>query len=104
MHIFAVERWGSQDDHSPRGSRIYGFQAPGPGVLVVHEGLGWVRRQDGARATIQAKSVVVWNTGEWVEYGSDGGGFKVEDYWAADLSDDEHAARLAAIFGPESVR
>ena len=32
--------------------------------------------------SISARSVVMWDAGEWVEYGSDDG-LKAEEYWAA---------------------
>jgi hypothetical protein len=35
---------------------------------VPHEGTGWVLRPDGAREAIEAQSVVIWGTGDWVEY------------------------------------
>jgi hypothetical protein len=39
-----------------------------------------------------------------VEYGSHGGGgFKVERYWAEDLSEDEWKAICAEVFGPEAA-
>jgi hypothetical protein len=50
--------------------------------LVVQEGAGWVMRQDGTREALSAKSVVMWDAGEWVGYGSDDG-LKAEEYWAA---------------------
>jgi hypothetical protein len=53
----------------------------GLGVLVVKEETGWVLRQDGSREDIDAMSVVTWDTGDWVEYGSDGG-FKTDGYRA----------------------
>src|SRR5258708_15567368 len=59
-----------------------GHRAPGVGVLVVEEGTGWVMGQDGMREAIGAKSVVMWDVGDWVEYGSDDG-LKAEEYWAA---------------------
>ena len=41
--------------------------------------------------------------GERVEYGSGGGGFKVERYWGEDLSEDEWKAIFAEVFSPEAV-
>jgi hypothetical protein len=57
----------------PGKSQIAGYRAPGLGVLVVQEGVGWMARHDGSRENIGATSVVMWDTGDWVEYGSDGG-------------------------------
>jgi AraC-like ligand binding domain len=86
-----------------RERRAHGLRAPGPIVMVVREGTCWVRRDDGSRVDLDAQSVVVWEPGEWVEYGSDGGGFEVERYWAEDLSEDEWKAIFAEVFGPEAV-
>ena len=41
--------------------------------MVVQEGSGWVLRQEGTRKNLTAASVVIWEPGEWVEYGSYGG-------------------------------
>jgi len=100
MFTFKVKAWGQADYAGPGKSQIVGYRAPGRGVLVVQEGTGWVARQDGSRENIGAKSVVMWETGDWVEYGSDGG-FKTCDYWAATEPLEEWEARVAEIFGPE---
>lgn len=85
------------------GDRAYGLRAPGHIVMVVHEGSGWVLRQDGTREDLSAESVVIWNPGDWVEYGSDSGGkFKSESYWAADLSEEEWTDIFAQEFGSEA--
>ena len=79
------------------GGRAWGFRAPGRIALVVHEGTGWVPRQDGSRETVGAQSVVIFDTGDWFEFGTDGGGeFKADTYWEADLSDEEWKATFAA--------
>jgi hypothetical protein len=56
-------------------------------------------RQDGSREEIAAKSVVEWDTGDWVEYGSNGP-LKTCNYWAATEPLEEWEARAAEIFGP----
>jgi hypothetical protein len=78
---------------SPPGVRFRatGRRAVGAGVLVVQEGAGWVMGQDGTREAIRAKSVVMWDAGEWVEYGSDDG-LRAEEYWA--VAEPEEAAEI----------
>ncbi|HSR85271.1 MAG TPA: hypothetical protein VLM11_13935 [Streptosporangiaceae bacterium] len=78
--------------------RVLGRQAPGAGVLVVQEGTGWVTGQDGTREAVSAKSVVVWDAGDWVEYGSDDA-LKAEEYWAVQEPDESAETRLVAAFG-----
>ena len=98
MHAFKVMAY-EHGAHRPLGNfRVVGHRAPGPGVLVVKEGTGWVLGQDGSREDIDAMSVVTWDTGDWVEYGSDGG-FKTDGYWAAQESEEESEARLSESFG-----
>jgi hypothetical protein len=80
--------------------RALGRRAPGAGVLIVHEGTGWVAAHDGGRHSIAARSVVTWDTGDWVEYGSDDG-LTAEEYWEAAEPDGAAEARLAAFFGEE---
>ena len=77
-----------------------GFHAPGGIVLVVQQGTGWALREDGSREVLDAKSVVVYETGEWVEYGSDGSGeaFRAELYASANFSPEQAAARLAHFY------
>ena len=99
MLTFKVKAWGRSESAGPGMSQIVGYRAPGPGVLVVQEGAGWVKRQDGTRENIDAKSVVMWDTGDWVEYGSDGR-FETYDFWAATEPFEEWQARAAEIFGP----
>lgn len=41
--------------------------------MVIQEGSCWVRRDDGSRENLTAKSVVIWEPGERVEYGGEGG-------------------------------
>jgi hypothetical protein len=85
--------------------RTGGFRAPGRIVLVVQEGTGWVPRQDGSRETVEAQSVVIFDTGDWFEYGWDGDGeFKVDAYWEADLSEEEWKATFAEAFGPDFIQ
>jgi len=68
--------------------------------MVLREGAGWVRTQDGAAETLAAPSVVAWEKGDRVEYGSDGSGsFRAELYWAAGLPAEQRAAALEEAFG-----
>ena len=99
MHTFKVKAFGE----SPlfRG-QVCGYQAPGLGVLVVQDGTGWVKRQDGSREIIEAPSVVLWDAGDWVEYGSDAG-LQTRDYWAATEPEEESRARLSRVFGNEAA-
>jgi hypothetical protein len=72
--------------------------------MVVQEGSCWVRREDGSRVDLAADSVVSWEPGEWVEYGSDPGkGYKIESYWSVDFSEEEWEAIFAEVFGPDAV-
>lgn len=78
-----------------------GRRAPGRVVMVLQEGSCWVRRADASREDLTAKSVVIWEPGEWVEYGGDGNeGYKIEGYWEQDLSEEEWKAIFAEAFGP----
>ena len=79
--------------------RVGGYRAPGPGVMVVQDGSGWVMRSDGSREDIDAKSVVIWDTGDWVEYGGSGA-LRTCDYWAAIEPLEEWQSRMAEIAGP----
>jgi len=58
-----------------------------------------------ARAgSCSATTVVTWDPGEWVEYGTNAGeGWKTESYWAEDLSEEEWKAVFAEAFGPDAV-
>jgi len=59
---------------------------------------------NGTRENLIAKSVVIWESGDWVEYGfNTGEGYKAESYWQDDLSDEEWKATLADVFGPDAV-
>jgi len=40
--------------------------------MVVQNGSRWVTCPDGSREDIDAKSVVIWDTGDWVEHGGTG--------------------------------
>jgi hypothetical protein len=108
MDAFAVRSFGSHGatPHPQAGSfQIHGYRAPGSGVLVVEEDRGWVRRADGSREDVAAPTVVMWDAGDWVEYGSDGTfPFRTRDYWAATLPEEESQARLNEIFGPAADR
>jgi hypothetical protein len=106
MQTFKAKRVDGVDfSPNPWGEgRVHGLRAPGRIVMVVREGSGWVRLQDGTRENLTATSVVVWEPGEWVEYGSNAGeGCKTESYWADDLSEGEWKAIFTEAFGPDAV-
>lgn len=71
--------------------------------MLVQEGSCWVQRQDGARENLTAKAAVTWEPGDWVEYGFNADGGKVESYWQDDLSYRERMAIFAEVFGPDAV-
>jgi len=98
MKWFTVKEYGTSEGIPGAKYRVLGRQAPGAGVLVVQEGTGWVMGQDGTREAIGAKTVVMWDAGDWVEYGSDDG-LKTEEYWEAQEPEEVTQARLAAVFG-----
>jgi hypothetical protein len=64
---------------------VEGFRTAAPMVMAIEDGSVWVVNQEGVRRTLNAPSVVVWDTGEWVEYGSEGPA-KIKDYWAPRVS------------------
>jgi hypothetical protein len=104
MQTFKVRHWECLESppQEPFGGAVEpGFQAPGRMVLVVREGTAWVQREDSSRETVGAKSVVMYDAGDWIEYGSDGSGgaFQAELYGAAEFSGDQQAARLARFLG-----
>lgn len=106
MQTFKVVRTEAEDaPPNPQVSQwhAHGRRTPGQVVMVIQEGSCWVRR-DGSREDLTAKSVVIWEPGEWVEYGGEGGeGRKIESYWSQDLSEEEWKAMFAEVFGPEAV-
>jgi hypothetical protein len=65
---------------------VEGFRAAGPIVMLVEDGSVWVMDQQGARHALDSPGVVVWDTGDWVAYGSEGPA-KVKDYWAPRVSE-----------------
>ena len=90
-----------RQSQEPFGRAVEGFRAPARMVLVVGEGTAWVQREDGTRETIEAESVVIYDVGDWLEYGSDGSGhaFQVQLYGAAGFSGEQQTARLARFLG-----
>jgi hypothetical protein len=83
--------------HEVQGARTPGARSRRLGSAGGHRlGAG----QDGTRVAIAAKTVVMWDAGEWVEYGSDDG-LKAEEYWAVQEPEGAAQARLAAAFGHE---
>ena len=107
MQTFKARRVEGVDHPSnlPGQGQTHGMRAPGRVVMVVQEGSCWVRLQDSTRKNLTAKSVVIWEPGEWVEHGSiTGEGYKTESYWTEDLSEEEWQAVFAETFRPDAVR
>jgi hypothetical protein len=81
----------------------HGFRAPGHMIMVVRDGSGWVMNQDGVPEPVDAVTVVAWDAGDWVAYGSDGSGeFKADLYWATDMTEDQRGGDLSGVFGHRS--
>jgi hypothetical protein len=81
----------------------HGFRAPGRMTMVLREGCGWVMSQNGVPEPISALTVVGWDTGDWVAYGSDGTSeFKADLYWATNMPEGQRQAGLSEAFGPSS--
>jgi hypothetical protein len=100
METFKVRFWERLESPPQElfgGVVDVGFRAPGRMILMVREGTAWIQREDGTREIAGARSVVIYDAGDWVEYGSDGSGeaFQAELYGAAELSGDQQAARWA---------
>lgn len=66
--------------------QVLGYRAAAPWMMVLEDGSLWVMDQEGVRHTLNAPSVVIWDTGEWVAYGSEGPA-KYKDYWAPRASE-----------------
>jgi len=105
MRTFKAQRI-ERADHPPvpgGESRRHPVRAPGHIVMVLLEGSCWVRRQDGSRENLPASSVVIWEPGDLVEYGySTGEGYKAESFWSEDFSEQEWAAIITDVFGPDA--
>lgn len=65
--------------------QVVAFRAAAPTVMVLEDGSLWIMDQEGVRHTLNAPSVVSWDTGDWVAYGSEGR-TKFKDYWAPRVS------------------
>jgi hypothetical protein len=105
MQTLKIRRWDHRDRPSSppvSGTESAGFRAPGSLVLILQDGSGWTSAEDGTRTDISAKTVVIWAAGDWVHFGCDARSV-IDTYWAADLSEQEWAARLAAVFGPDAL-
>jgi hypothetical protein len=100
MLSFQVKEHGSGSCTPGTKAHVLGRAAPGNGILIIQDGSAWVARQDGTRAVVNAKSVVFYDAGDWVEYGTNDW-FKAEEYWAASEPEGAAEARLAAAFGPQ---
>jgi hypothetical protein len=61
--------------------KLEGYRAAGPVVMVIEHGSIWVADQHGVRQRLGAPGVVMWDTGDWVQYGSDGP-TELKEYWA----------------------
>ena len=98
MRRFEVSEHRTNAGSPGTAFRAIGRWAPGPGVLIVREGTGWVTGQDGTREAIAAQSVVIWEAGEWVEFGGDDV-LRAEEYWAVGKPEEAAEIRLAAASG-----
>ena len=87
----------------PGEGRVHGVRAPGRIVMVVREGSGWILLPDGSRENLPATSVVIWEPGEWIEYGTGSDAGKTESYWAEDLTEEEWRAVFAEAFGSDAL-
>jgi hypothetical protein len=101
MLSFHVKEHGTGSCTPGTKAHVLGRTAPGNGVLIIQDGSAWVARQDGTRAVVNAKSVVFYEAGDWVEYGTSDW-FKAEEDWAASEPEGAAEARLAAAFGPQA--
>ena len=85
MHTFAATKtegieYSPMPCAQPQG---HGLRAPGPVVMVLHAGSGWVKDGEGTVEQVAAPCVTAWDEGDWVEYGSDGSStFAAALYWA----------------------
>lgn len=100
MLSFQVKEHGTSSCTPGAKTHVLGRVAPGDGVLVIQGGSAWVGGQDGSRVAANAKSVIFYKAGDWVEYGTNDW-FRVEEYWAASEPEGAAEARLAAVFGPQ---
>jgi hypothetical protein len=86
MLRFEVNSRGSSEHHGHGSWWVEGFRAAAPVIAVIEDDSVWVADQQGARHAVNAPSVVAWDTGEWVQYGSEGPA-KIKDYWAPRVAD-----------------
>lgn len=86
MLRFEANSRGSSGHHGDGSWWVEGFRAAGPIVMLVEDGSVWVMDQQGVRHALDAPGVVVWDTGDWVAYGSEGPA-KIKDYWAPRASE-----------------
>lgn len=81
MLRFEANSRGNFEHHGDSSWWAGEFRAAAPIVMVIEDGTVWVMDQEGVRHALKAPSVVIWDTGDWVAYGSEGLG-KSKDYWA----------------------
>jgi hypothetical protein len=103
MQTFSIARHEEVDfpSVSPiESSGVCGLRTPGFVVLILQHGSGWVMREDGTRAPLTSQSVVIWEPGDWMEYGGNpSSDFIAETYWSHELSEDEWSRRMDEFFG-----
>ena len=101
MRVFRVRAYGKGGSASSQNDyQVVGHRAHGPGVLVLEEGSGWLIAENGSRQEISAKTVVMWDAGDWVEFGTNNSSlFKFRDYWETVESDQDWQARANEAFG-----
>jgi hypothetical protein len=100
MLSFQVKEHGTGSCTPGSNTRVLGRVAPGNGVLIIQGDSAWIALQDGTRAAADAKTVVFYEAGDWVEYGTSDS-FKAEEYWAVSEFEGAAEPRLDAAFGPQ---
>lgn len=97
MLSFQVKEHGTGSCTPGSNTRVVGRVAPSNGVVIIQGGSAWIACQDGTRAAADAKTVIFYEAGDWVEYGTSDW-YRVEEYWAASEPEGAFEARLAAAF------
>lgn len=69
MRVLQITATGSSEGSG--AEQVSGFRAAGS-VLLVTKGPVWVAGQDGTRVELSDTAAVVFESGEWVEYGYEG--------------------------------
>jgi hypothetical protein len=99
VYHFMAKRWDHEHFRLPTDSsnHVAGFRAPGQVCLILQNGSGWLISENGERLPIEAKAVVLWEPGDWVEYETAGGSESEADiYWSADFTEVEALRRMGS--------